>query len=88
MSEQQTTTVAALREKNEIVINRHIAALNSVGGALQQFLDVLTANAVLQSENESLKAQLASLAPKAVEAVEEAPVEAFDVAKALAAAQA
>ena len=67
MSEQKTT-VAELREKNEIVINKHIAALNSVGSALQQFLDVLTANAVLTSENEKLKAQLAALSPKAVEA--------------------
>ena len=64
----QQTTVAELREKNEIVINKHIASLNSVGAALQQFLEVLTANAVLQSENEQLKARLASLEPKAVEA--------------------
>jgi hypothetical protein len=78
MSEQKTT-VAELREKNEIVINKHIAALNSVGSALQQFLDVLTANAVLTSEKEALaaenaalKAQLAALAPKAVEAAVEA----------------
>jgi len=64
----QQTTVAELREKNEIVINKHIASLNSVGAALQQFLEVLTANAVLQSENEQLKARLASLESKAVEA--------------------
>jgi regulator of replication initiation timing len=68
MSEKQTTTVAELREKNEIVINRHIAALNAAGAALTQFLDVLTANAVLTAENEKLKAQLAALQPKAVEA--------------------
>lgn len=75
MSQQQIATVSELRERNEIVINKHIAALNSVGGALQQFLEVLTSNAILQSRAEAAEAKvkeleerLAALAPKAVEA--------------------
>jgi len=62
MSDQkQQTTIAELREKNEVVINKHIAALTAVGNVLQQFLDVLTANALLTAERDALKAELDGL---------------------------